>query len=423
MQPNPMNRSHATHQTAGKAQQAPLRLLDATRKNPELTGGCWPTPQQELLLQAALAPEERAFQAWLQWNREADLIEDTLDLGTYRLLPLVYYNLRRRRTEGPHLERLRGIHRRTWVENQSLIHACSRLLEAFHRAHIDTMVLKGAALLAHYYPDHGVRPMGDIDIWVPLDQVEQAIGILAARQWLPQGRTLEQLTTHYFSIQHGHGFFDPENKKLDLHWHILHSNLDSRVDTVLWQGAVPVQIADISTRALNATDQLLHICVHGAAWNSTPPVRWVADAAMILQHPKTTIDWTRLQQLAVQGRCTLQLHATLDYLARTLSLPIPKEIIAGLTATPVDAQERRSFEINTRRSKGLGNWPKLWNGYREYRRRMQAASGRTGFTPLRTLTFPGYLRVDLGRRNWLDLGGWFVSRTLKRLVMKLTHKD
>ena len=78
--------------------------------------GPWPNPQQELLLRAALLEGEAALSAWQQWQAEADL--DHLDYGSFRLLPLLYQNLQRHQIKHPWLPTLKGIHRRTWYQNQ-----------------------------------------------------------------------------------------------------------------------------------------------------------------------------------------------------------------------------------------------------------------------------------------------------------------
>ena len=76
-----------------------------------------PSPTQLLLLQASLWRGERAFSAWTEWrHREPDL--DTLDEGSYRLLPLLYRNLGPELAGNPDAGRLKGVYRRSWAANQ-----------------------------------------------------------------------------------------------------------------------------------------------------------------------------------------------------------------------------------------------------------------------------------------------------------------
>jgi hypothetical protein len=199
-----------------------------TRNNPDQTGGCWPTAQQELLLRAALLPGAAAQAAWQQWRTEVDVEEDHLDLGSFRLLPLVYHNLHKQGIDDPLMGRLKGMHRRAWVMNQLQFQACTQVLQSFHAAGIATLVLKGAALLCRYYPDQGVRPMGDFDVLVPKRQVVQAIEVLDQLGWQPVGHPREGLTPDYFAIRHAQGFANPTGRQLDLHWHVLVTSLSAR---------------------------------------------------------------------------------------------------------------------------------------------------------------------------------------------------
>jgi hypothetical protein len=66
-----------------------------------------PTPVQTLLLRAALARDDGAVTAWQEWKAAADL--DHPDLGTIRMLPLVYRNLVARLPDDPLMGICKGI--------------------------------------------------------------------------------------------------------------------------------------------------------------------------------------------------------------------------------------------------------------------------------------------------------------------------
>lgn len=110
-----------------------IKVANDTIANPDNTGGCWPTRHQELLLTAALAAPDAAHRAWLDWNRDIDLIDDTIDLGSYRLLPLVYTNIQPLDNDLPHIGRLKGLHRRAWVETQLHLRAGANILEVISK--------------------------------------------------------------------------------------------------------------------------------------------------------------------------------------------------------------------------------------------------------------------------------------------------
>ena len=80
-----------------------MRITDST-------GGCWPTPLQELLLKATLLKTNAALQAWEEWYGQEGL--ERLDNRSYRLLPLTYRHLQSLGYQDPVLMKLKGISRR-----------------------------------------------------------------------------------------------------------------------------------------------------------------------------------------------------------------------------------------------------------------------------------------------------------------------
>lgn len=76
-----------------------MRITDST-------GGCWPTPLQELLLKATLLKTNVALEAWEEWHGQEGL--ERLDNGSYRLLPLTYRNLQSLGYQDAVLMKLKG---------------------------------------------------------------------------------------------------------------------------------------------------------------------------------------------------------------------------------------------------------------------------------------------------------------------------
>ena len=73
---------------------------------------------------------------------------------------------------------------RTWHANQMTVESIVPVLDAFDRAGIRVMLLKGAALTERSYWDYGLRPMEDCDLMVPSEQVSQAVEMLRQLGWL-----------------------------------------------------------------------------------------------------------------------------------------------------------------------------------------------------------------------------------------------
>ncbi|HMK30941.1 MAG TPA: nucleotidyltransferase family protein [Terriglobales bacterium] len=304
--------------------------------------GCWPTALQELILQAALLRGQGAVDAWTRWKAAADL--DALDFGTHRMLPLVYSNLRSQGLSDPILEKFKSVYRYYWYNNEILLNRAAANLKVLHQAGIQTLVLKGAALIPSYYRQRGLRPMQDCDIAVPHHQAQRAIAVLRQLGWTS---CWELPPEQFISIRHSAPFVNAEGHMLDLHWGILWECWNRNQDAGFWSRAIPVTIGDQSTLALEPTDQLLHIIWHGARWNEVPPLRWVADAMMVLRAPEVGIDWQRLLDLVEFHHLGLFVHTSLEFLRAKLQAPIPEFVLDRLQAMPVSPIERFGYRMLT----------------------------------------------------------------------------
>lgn len=310
-------------------------------------------------MQAALLHGDAARMAWEQWRSTIDI--ERIDAGSHRLLPLLYRNLRALGVDDPLMGKLKGVYRRSWYENQLLLRNLATLVRQFHEAGIETMLLKGAALVLLHYREHGVRPMVDGDVLVRTEHALAAVHMLERIGWKP----VEPFLPTHLLATHGQRFVDKTGHEIDLHWHALHECCTARADEAFWARSVPVPVHDVMTRALDPTDQLLHVCVHGARWNFIPTVRWVADAMTVICSTPTAIEWLRLLSEAQQRRLTLPLLDTLTYLREVLEAPIPMTVLSALQHAPVSRTERieHHYKTHDHRRKLFGYLPVLWFDY------------------------------------------------------------
>ena len=287
-----------------------------------------PTPGQALLLRAAVVPGPGALVAWDAWKVNHDLIETELDHGSFRLLALVYKNLLAQGADEPLMPRLKGIYRYWWCSNQRLFYRAAAVIRGLSQAGIPSVALKGAAASIAYYQDTGVRPMGDIDLLVPLDRAAEAVAHLGRLGWKPARPRVGDLIRYQHSVQMVH----TTGETLDLHWHVLAECVHPSSDEGFWKRAVPIRLLNAATLALGPTDALLHAIVHGMRWNAEPTVRWVADAMAILHASEDAIDWNLLELEARKQRVLLRLTMGLEYLERFMGAPIPDAVLERLRA-------------------------------------------------------------------------------------------
>jgi hypothetical protein len=371
--------------------------------------GAFPTLAQELLLQAALLPGELGLAAWRKWKQNVSWEKD-IDAGSFALLPLLYAHLKELGVEDPAMGRFKGVYRKVWYQNQTLLHETAEVLRLFEAGRIETMVLKGAALSTLYYKDFGLRKMHDVDVVIPVADRRRAIDTLTRGGWKPRFRRLSLLTDSNLDRHHAWAFEDGRGFQLDLHWHVLTGRVRPGFEEGFWAAAVPFQLEGVPTRTLCPADQLLHACVHGIRWSPTPPIRWVADSIYILKGAQADIDWDRLIGLAEKCRMILAVREGFAYLRESFEAEIPDWVLRRLNGFTVTPREQRYYDYAVApQSALLGELPVYWNWYLLTREWAGKPDGiRAG------LGFPPYLR-RVKMMSWPEFLGWTVSRIFLRV--------
>ena len=330
-------------------------------------GGCWPTPGQELLLKACISNGDDAVNAFLEWKSTADT--GAVDPGSYRLFPLLYVNLKSMGIDDPLMNIFGWVYAKTASNNRTLFGRLSGLLSGLNKRGMPAILLKGSALALLYYGDPGLRPMMDADLLVPTARVRDAIDIitglgwrssvtplkgfsdkdlLSRLGWTPAERGVQDYTDEYFSVRHGQDFTNPAQFTIDLHWHLLHGFNRPDSAALFWKGARSISVEGVEALALDPADQLLHVCAHGVAWNTIPPIRWVADAAAIVRKEGEGIDWERLASGAVRHGKALPVREALRYLDRYLDSPLPDTALRKLDSVPVSKAGYFEYGVRTR---------------------------------------------------------------------------
>jgi putative nucleotidyltransferase-like protein len=373
------------------------------------------TPPELCLLRAALLEGPAAAKAAEKWlgliqNDEAENGFRGLGSASRRLLPLVYRNCKA--FLAPQVrDKLRLIHHEYWAANQKQLVHLQKLLPWFEANGTPTLVLKGMALTVLHYCDMALRPMADLDILVPEDAAPEVISRLQREGWLSEYYLPSAARRRYF-FRHTHAIplSHPEYGFVDLHWHVLAEATFKGADQTFWRDSVPLVINTMTTRALNPTDQIIHACVHGFPANVIASIRWIADTVIILR--KSTVDWSRLVNLARDLHLTVPLSATLSFLRATFPTPIPEDVVRELSVIAVEPAERRYFETLVHHS---ANWREVLAYNLERHRR----ANRDRNSILSISTLPEQLQLHYNLPDLKDLGSFAVSRLRTRIRKRI----
>jgi len=299
-----------------------------------------------LLLRGALTEGPGAVIAAEEWLRSQDAASSGLgfqglESGSRRLLPLLYQNVKASISKELG-NGLKEVYLEYWAKNQRTFNWLEKLLVWFQANAIPTLVLKGAALSILHYRNAAVRPISDVDVLVREEQVSDIIERLRTEGWESDYISANvPMDSYFYRHVHAIPFTHPEFGNLDLHWHVLQVATFRGADHLFWKDSVSLRLKTLETQALNASDQLLHACVHGFAGNVVAPIRWIADAVTVLR--TGTVDWKRLLNLAREMRVTMPLAATLSFLEENFQVAIPAEVIGEIRSCRVPRADRRYF--------------------------------------------------------------------------------
>jgi hypothetical protein len=330
-----------------------------------------PTEGQELLLKACLQPKTEAIVAWEQWRNLENL--DFLDHSSNRLLPLLFHNLEKHGMTDAVMDRYKGTFRKNWYKNHLLFAELKELVQLLQNEGIETMVLKGSALLlSKTYPNYGLRPMADLDVLVPARQIAQAIEILDKNNWNcilrqsyidkePALFKRKKIGADYFSICASGGFRNAAMKEFDLHSHAFVISANSpQLDADFWTRSKAYPLTnELSVQILSPTDTLLHSVSHGLRRGTQINLRWIADAFYLIQ--SHSIDWELLISNSKRLGLTPFVKYGLLYLKELLNVEIPSDVLQRLKAMPTSKKEMIHFESENYPVRKLSNLSLLWN--------------------------------------------------------------
>ncbi|MCZ7638510.1 MAG: nucleotidyltransferase family protein, partial [Verrucomicrobia bacterium] len=165
---------------------------------------------------------------------------------------------------------------------------------------------------------------------------------------------------------------EPSGLEIELHWHLLDEGRWPGADDALWRRVQPIQLRDTTVLVPGPEHLLLHVLVHGAQWNAVPPIRWVADAWMILREAGETFDWDVLIEETLARRLVLPIRTCLGYLREAMGAEVPGRVLAELDAAPPSRAEREEFRLLTWPKARRPFWRSLW--FRHLRMRRLTAS-------------------------------------------------
>jgi len=263
-------------------------------------------------------------------------------------------------------------------DNMLLIGHTEQALDALLARSVRPLALKGFDLIHRVYA-FDERPLDDVDLLVPREQLGEALAALESSGWRCPP---EPARTHYIRSSH-HLPLDspgPLSVGLELHWDLAQQTRFSVDVDGIRQRAVPIDVAGRSILRCDDHDLIAHLLLHHLAHYFDTRLKWLMDMQRITAQPG--FDWNLVIERIRRWGASVACGAALRHLHKLDPRLIPEEVRRALPL-PIS---RRPFVAPLRSSHPL----ELWRGTR--RRRVQL-----------------YLAAVLLER-WASLPGWLIHR-------------
>lgn len=290
------------------------------------------TDDQILLLKSALLDSNEAlihFQLWKEYyqfdkiskNDNFFSIINKIDSESLRLLPLIFRKIEH--SNDSLLPVLKELYRKTWMKNHQFLKKSQEIITLCNEENIPTMLLKGIPLALVYYKDLGVRPMGDVDLLVPLTSVDRTVELLSKL-----GHAPELIEERYRDYIHAMHCYDPNGWDVDLHWQVFFfQDKDSESIQTDAMNRQEISLSDsIKTEVLNDSLQFFHVIIHGLL-EGKGIIRWIVDAVTILQSDRIKIDYEFLNRFSVRTNTEHVFKLGLQFIEEVLGKSIFTEVL------------------------------------------------------------------------------------------------
>jgi hypothetical protein len=243
----------------------------------------------------------------------------------------------------------------TWVQNQKILRELELLTERLDDAGIPAVALKGACFALTIYEDPGLRPMGDLDLLVPVHRLGEAIqiaGELGYEDAAPEASIgLNNLLNHATCL------IKRRDRSILLE---LHHRL---VGTGAFTYAVPMdwfwdQIEPLggafrerygSLHMLSPTAQVLYAGAHAALQHGgkNAGLRWYYDIDHLIRFYGERMDWDLLLSQAGIFGWASALEASLTWTRAYFDSPVPDHVLTHL-AVQSDRNKKRVQRLQAR---------------------------------------------------------------------------
>ena len=256
----------------------------------------------------------------------------------------------------PHDVSFKALAARHIRNNRERTKALAEILYTFNQNNIQSMVLKGMALIHTLYNKDAQRPMGDIDILVSRHHADHAQELLRQIGYNAEKRKTGYLYDHHH-LPVAHKIINGMNIQVEIHHNALSGDATSSMDfSSLYNNRIKIEIQGQQTSTMGHIDMLRHLCHHTFEPIDRIKLGAIADIYGYATRYRHEIDWQSLKKqypfVSNTLRCLHYLSPMPDELHEYLSPPTcPQPMGVGLGFPTLSSTFNQSEPLSKRLQK------------------------------------------------------------------------
>jgi hypothetical protein len=222
------------------------------------------------------------------WNLFIDLAMH------HRIYPLLYSKLKKNDSVPSFVLQILSKHyKRNTFQMLQLCKEMTDVSKILIEHEVRSIFLKGPVLAGELYQDISHRTSCDLDVLVPIDQLEKVNELLRMRGYTEDEYISTVLGDWKWRHHHRTYFHSQKNIKLEIHWRLNPGPAKEPNFNELWERKEKSKLTNYPVYHLGREDLFLFLVSHGArhGWSR---IRWLVDIHQIIEKD---INWNELMEL------------------------------------------------------------------------------------------------------------------------------
>lgn len=249
------------------------------------------------------------------------------------------------------------------ARNTLIFEELGRVLEAFKKAGLQVIVLKGAALADIVYGNLALRPMYDVDLLVRKEDLYQIDNELKRFGYFSYDGAVDDIDP--FSPAYLTSLLYQNSSRnslaIHIHWHFVNSTIPNeyyirniKIEDI-WQDAEKTDIAGVETWVMAPHHLLIHLSEH-AFKHSLGRLSLFCDINEAINCYQERLDWDLLIKDSFKFGLNRMVYLALYFTSRFLGVKMPEDVLLRLRPERFSLYEKIFIKLvsNNHRFYGMG---------------------------------------------------------------------